>query len=67
MDELYPLADDNFVKTFYDSPAGNKCFTGKCDIYCDTGHPVCGDPNVIEGSFAAFLPSHENATRDVIN
>ena len=38
---------------------GNMCFFGECQYYCDSHHSVCGTPDVIEGSMAAFLPSEE--------
>ena len=66
MKEFYPLADEDFLKTFYVSPAKNDCFHGECDYYCDSNHPVCGSPHTVEGSFAAFFPTHENATRKVL-
>lgn len=65
MKEFYPLADEDFLKTFYVSPGKNDCFHGKCEYYCDSNHPVCGSPDTTEGSFAAFFPTHENATRKV--
>lgn len=65
MKEFYPLADEEFLKTFYVSPAGNDCFHGECEYYCDSNHPICGLPDTLEGSFAAFFPIHENATRKV--
>ena len=37
--------------------AGNLCFHGKCSYYCDTGHAICGNPTMLEGSMAAMLPS----------
>lgn len=35
-------------------------FVGK--YYCDTSHGICGQPDTLEGSFAAFLP--ESAKRE---
>ena len=43
--------------------ANNLCFHGKCGYYCDTAHAICGRPDTIEGSFAAFLPSKTLAPR----
>lgn len=64
--EIYQLADDDLLKTFFISPSNNVCFHGKCSYYCDTSHAICGNPDTLEGSFAAFLPTYENAQRKVI-
>ncbi|XP_014480993.1 PREDICTED: extracellular serine/threonine protein CG31145 [Dinoponera quadriceps] len=61
--EIYQIADGELLKTFFVSPAGNLCFHGKCSYYCDTAHAVCGTPDSLEGSFAAFLPDKILATR----
>uniref|UniRef100_A0A1A9UVG6 Fam20C domain-containing protein n=1 Tax=Glossina austeni TaxID=7395 RepID=A0A1A9UVG6_GLOAU len=61
--EIYQVADDNLLKTFFISPASNLCFHGKCVYYCDTSHAICGNPDRLEGSFAAFLPTFEMANR----
>lgn len=63
--EIYQLADDDLLKTFFISPSNNVCFHGKCSYYCDTSHAICGNPDTIEGSFAAFLPTYEQAQRKV--
>ncbi|XP_035211246.1 extracellular serine/threonine protein CG31145-like [Stegodyphus dumicola] len=54
--EIYAVADDELIKTFFISPAQNICFHGHCSYYCSTGHAICGRPDTLEGSFAAFLP-----------
>uniref|UniRef100_A0A1B0B3E2 FAM20 C-terminal domain-containing protein n=1 Tax=Glossina palpalis gambiensis TaxID=67801 RepID=A0A1B0B3E2_9MUSC len=61
--EIYQVADDSLLKTFFISPASNLCFHGKCVYYCDTSHAICGNPDRLEGSFAAFLPTFEMANR----
>ncbi|XP_011254429.2 uncharacterized protein LOC105250165 [Camponotus floridanus] len=61
--EIYQIADGELLKTFFVSPAGNLCFHGKCSYYCDTAHAVCGSPDTLEGSFAAFLPDKAFAAR----
>ncbi|CAD7084351.1 unnamed protein product [Hermetia illucens] len=63
--EIYQVADDDLLKTFFVSPSSNLCFHGKCSYYCDTAHAICGNPDTLEGSFAAFLPSYEQAHRKV--
>lgn len=57
--EIYEVADSNLMKTAFTSPANNLCFHGKCSYYCDTSHAICGQPDTLEGSFAAFLPNNE--------
>lgn len=57
--ELYDIAEPELLKTFFISPAENYCFHGHCSYYCDTSHAVCGNPDKLEGSFAAFLPEKE--------
>ncbi|GAB0099970.1 extracellular serine/threonine protein CG31145 [Sergentomyia squamirostris] len=63
--EIYQVCDDELLKTFFVSPSNNLCFHGKCSYYCDTSHAICGNPDTLEGSFAAFLPTHEQAGRKV--
>uniref|UniRef100_A0A6M2E0S7 Putative extracellular serine/threonine protein n=1 Tax=Xenopsylla cheopis TaxID=163159 RepID=A0A6M2E0S7_XENCH len=63
--DLYALADEQLLKTFFVSPSKNLCFHGKCSYYCDTSHAICGNPDMLEGSFAAFLPLHDRAGRKV--
>lgn len=61
--EIYALSEYELIKTFFISPANNLCFHGRCGYYCDTGHAVCGHPDMLEGSFAAFLPPKTLAAR----
>ncbi|KAH8414591.1 hypothetical protein KR215_009782, partial [Drosophila sulfurigaster] len=61
--EIYQKADENLLKTFFVSPSLNLCFHGKCSYYCDTSHAICGNPDMLEGSFAAFLPSLDSSNR----
>ena len=63
--ELYALVEGELLKTFFISPSNNLCFHGKCSYYCDTAHAICGNPDMLEGSFAAFLPDKEIAPRKV--
>lgn len=65
--EIYDVTEGDILKTFFVSPANNFCFHGKCSYYCDTGHAICGNPDMLEGSFAAFLPSADIAERKVCN
>lgn len=57
--EIYQVTDPDVLKTFFVSPAENLCFHGRCHYYCDTSHAICGNPDMLEGSFAAFLPDSE--------
>ncbi|XP_040215421.1 extracellular serine/threonine protein kinase FAM20C-like isoform X1 [Rana temporaria] len=55
--------DKKLFKTFYISPANNVCFYGECSYYCSTEHALCGKPDHLEGSLAAFLPDTTLAKR----
>ena len=61
--DLKALADPDLLHTFYYSPIGNMCFHGKCSYYCDSSHAICGNPDNLEASLAAFLPSKTLAPR----
>ncbi|XP_063790580.1 extracellular serine/threonine protein kinase FAM20C [Pseudophryne corroboree] len=55
--------DKKLWRTFFLSPANNICFYGECSYYCSTEHALCGKPDQIEGSLAAFLPDLSLAKR----
>ncbi|KAM6155805.1 extracellular serine/threonine protein kinase FAM20C [Rhynchocyon petersi] len=55
--------DKKLWRTFFISPANNICFYGECSYYCSTEHALCGKPDQIEGSLAAFLPDLSLAKR----
>ncbi|XP_054913822.1 extracellular serine/threonine protein kinase FAM20C [Poeciliopsis prolifica] len=55
--------DKKLWRTFFISPANNVCFYGECSYYCSTEHALCGKPDQIEGSLAAFLPDLALAKR----
>ncbi|KAJ8313280.1 hypothetical protein KUTeg_009169 [Tegillarca granosa] len=61
--DIKRLADHKLAKTFFISPAKNVCFHGSCSYYCDTGHAFCGNPDMLEGSLATFLPPDRIADR----
>ncbi|XP_072129108.1 extracellular serine/threonine protein kinase FAM20C-like [Mobula birostris] len=55
--------DGHLEQTFFISPANNVCFYGSCSYYCDMEHPLCGRPELMEGSMAAYLPDVTLAKR----
>uniref|UniRef100_A0A8D2JF71 FAM20C golgi associated secretory pathway kinase n=1 Tax=Varanus komodoensis TaxID=61221 RepID=A0A8D2JF71_VARKO len=55
--------DKKLWRTFFISPANNICFYGECSYYCSTEHALCGKPDQIEASLAAFLPDLSLAKR----
>ncbi|XP_019737080.1 extracellular serine/threonine protein kinase FAM20C-like [Hippocampus comes] len=55
--------DKKLWRTFFISPANNVCFYGECSYYCSTEHALCGKPDQMEGSLAAFLPDLNLAKR----
>ncbi|KAL3272816.1 hypothetical protein HHI36_014276 [Cryptolaemus montrouzieri] len=63
--DIYEKAEGELLKTFFISPSDNVCFHGKCTYYCDTSHAICGNPDMLEGSFAAFLPPFDFMARKV--
>ncbi|GFN96857.1 extracellular serine/threonine protein kinase fam20c [Plakobranchus ocellatus] len=61
--DIHRVANSKLAKTFFISPVGNWCFHGSCSYYCDSSHPICGHPIMLEGSMAAFLPPLQLAKR----
>ncbi|KAK3089025.1 hypothetical protein FSP39_000214 [Pinctada imbricata] len=61
--EIKRFADRKLAKTFFISPANNVCFHGSCSYYCDSGHAICGHPDTVEASLAAFLPPEKMGKR----
>ncbi|XP_029294360.1 extracellular serine/threonine protein kinase FAM20C-like [Cottoperca gobio] len=55
--------DKRLSRTFFTSPAGNVCFYGRCEYYCSSEQPVCGQPHALEVSLAAMLPDFTLAPR----
>jgi len=64
--DIKRLADETLPGTFFISPVGNTCFTSHCTYYCDSGHAICGTPDVVEGSLSVYLPSQDLASRDKV-
>ncbi|KAL4217601.1 hypothetical protein ACF0H5_022343 [Mactra antiquata] len=61
--ELKPIVPKSIHQTMFTSPAGNLCFYGECDYYCDSAFAFCGRPDVIEVSMMSYLPSRNIAGR----
>ncbi|XP_053381836.1 extracellular serine/threonine protein CG31145-like [Mercenaria mercenaria] len=61
--ELEPIMPKSVRVTLFKSPAGNLCFYGECDYYCDSAHAFCGHPDMIEISVQSYLPSTNIADR----
>ncbi|KAM4663855.1 pseudokinase FAM20A [Discoglossus pictus] len=55
--------NDVLQGVFFVSPANNVCFFAKCLYMCKTEYGVCGNPDMVEGSLAAFLPAINLAPR----
>ncbi|XP_005992213.1 pseudokinase FAM20A [Latimeria chalumnae] len=55
--------NEDLQSVFFVSPASNVCFFAKCPYMCKTEYAVCGNPDLIEGSLSAFLPSLNLAPR----
>nr|KAI8765335.1 extracellular serine/threonine protein kinase FAM20C-like isoform X1 [Biomphalaria glabrata] len=55
--DIQQVGEETLTNTVYRSPVGNVCFYGKCKNFCDPAFAVCGQPDGIQGSISAFLPS----------
>lgn len=65
--EIFPNADEDLYKTFYVSPDNNVCMHGACEYYCNTHHPICGNPDTLEISIGVHLPKGEKKMRRKVN
>ncbi|XP_063796558.1 extracellular serine/threonine protein kinase FAM20C-like isoform X3 [Pseudophryne corroboree] len=62
-DPLIPILLKEISTQHILNSANNICFYGECSYYCSTEHALCGKPDLLEGSLAAFLPDTELAKR----
>ncbi|CAM1325016.1 FAM20A (predicted) [Pycnogonum litorale] len=53
--DIMNKTSESVESTIFVSPADNLCIVGECKYYCVTGHAICGNPDKVEGSFAAYL------------
>ncbi|KAH9502554.1 hypothetical protein Btru_068976 [Bulinus truncatus] len=53
--DIAQFAPKHVTETIHRSPVGNLCFYGKCMDYCSIHTPICGNPDLIEGSVSVFL------------
>ncbi|XP_063816845.1 pseudokinase FAM20A [Pseudophryne corroboree] len=60
---LEVTSNTELQSVFFVSPAQNVCFFAKCLYMCKTEYAVCGNPHMLEASFAVFLPSLTFAPR----
>uniref|UniRef100_A0A3P9IFQ6 FAM20A golgi associated secretory pathway pseudokinase n=1 Tax=Oryzias latipes TaxID=8090 RepID=A0A3P9IFQ6_ORYLA len=60
---LQVTLNDDLRAVFFTSPANNTCFFAKCLYVCKTEYAVCGNPDLLEGSLAAYLPGLSIAPR----
>ncbi|XP_011600910.1 pseudokinase FAM20A isoform X1 [Takifugu rubripes] len=58
--------NEDLRSVFFTSPANNTCFFSKCLYVCKTEYAVCGNPDLLEGSLSAYLPSLSIAPRTSI-
>lgn len=51
--EMLRVSPPRLQRTFFVSPKPdeNMCFSGNCELYCDSYHPMCGNGNMIEVCF----------------
>ncbi|XP_076007798.1 pseudokinase FAM20A [Genypterus blacodes] len=60
---LHITLNEDLRSVFFVSPANNTCFFAKCLYMCKTEYAVCGGPDLLEGSLAAYLPGLSIAPR----
>lgn len=59
------MASPELRKTFYTSPVNSTCYMGKCMYHCGPLEPVCGNPDMAEGSFTTYLPHFKGGEHKV--
>lgn len=59
------MASAELRETIFISPVNNTCYMGKCLYHCGPLEAVCGDPDMVEGSFTTYLPRFKGGEHKV--